>query len=148
VNSLRAIRPILVVENEENDVFFIQHAMEKAGIPNPIQVVETGQDALDYLKGKGHFVDRLRYPLPAVVLLDLKLRGIDGTDVLQWIRHESPFPSLPVIVLSSSFLAMDVSKAYVCGANSYVVKPGNPSELAGIMRDFSQWWLKHNVPPF
>jgi CheY-like chemotaxis protein len=102
--------------------------------------------ALAYLKGEGDFANRSRHPIPILLLLDLKLRGLDGTAVLKWIRTQSSFTTLPVIVLSSSSLTKDVDKAYRSGANSYVLKAADPNELTELMRDFSRWWLKHNVP--
>ena len=83
---------LLIVEDEENDVFFLKDALRKAGILNPIQVVDDGRRALDYLSGTGKFADRKAYPLPAVVFLDLKLPQINGLGVLEWIREQ---PSLP-----------------------------------------------------
>jgi CheY-like chemotaxis protein len=140
-------RPILIVENEENDVLFLRHAFKKAGIQHPLQVVESGQEAIAYLKGEGAFSDRVRYPVPLLVLLDLKLKGVDGIDVLRWLRRESSYPTLPVIILSGSILADDISEAYLSGANSYIGKVADPAELAEIVSDFSNWWLKRNYSP-
>ena len=144
---MSSIRPILLVENEENDVLLLRHAFKKAGIDYPLQVVETGQDALAYLKGEGAFSDRVRYPVPLVLLLDLKLRGFDGVDVLKWIRRQSSYSTLPVIILSASILANDISEAYRSGANSYISKVADPVELAEVVRDFYRWWLRRNIAP-
>ena len=78
---------ILQVEDDPNDVFFLQHAMKKMGVANPIQVASDGQQAIDYLQGAGKFADRERFPLPCLVLLDLKLPHVMGLDVLKWIRE-------------------------------------------------------------
>ncbi len=140
-------RPLLIVEDEENDVFFLKRALEKAGILNPVYSVGTGQEAIDYLSGAGHFSDRSRYPLPFLVLLDLKLPCLNGTEVLKWIRTQSPLQTLLVLILSSSTLATDLDEAYRSGANAYFVKPADPEQLLGCIQDFANWWLRRNVPP-
>lgn len=144
---MTAKRPILLVENEDDDVLLLKRAFNKAGVNVPVQVVASGQDAIAYLKGEGRFAERSKHPLPLIVLLDLKLRGFDGADVLKWIRHHPRHGNLPVIVLSSSFLASDVNEAYASGANSYIVKVNDPAEFAEMAGDFARWWLKRNVVP-
>ena len=88
-------RTVLLVEDSEDDVFFMRLAWEKAGVSNPLQVVQDGQQALDYLAGAGKFVDRQEYPLPCLVLLDWKLPYLMGVEVLKWIRQQPPFKTLP-----------------------------------------------------
>jgi len=116
-------RPILLVEDREDDVFLVRRAFEKAYLLNPLQVVRNGEEAVAYLKGEGTYANRAGYPLPSLILLDLKLPGMDGFDVLRWIRQEPNFGSLPVIVLTSSEQIRDVNRAYQLGANSFLVKP-------------------------
>jgi len=136
----------LIVEDEENDIYFLKHALQKAGIGNPVQVVESGQAAIDYLAGTGKFADRGAYPLPTMIFLDLKLPQVHGLDVLKWIREQSSLPPLVVLVLTSSSLHEDIERAYRLGANSYVVKPSSPEKLLEIVSDFRDWWLRHNQP--
>src|SRR5437899_12415537 len=119
---------ILQVEDDPNDVFLFQYAMRKAGVTNPIQVASDGQEAIDYLKGVGKFVDREKYPLPCLVLLDLKLPYVMGLDVLKWIRAQ-PGPVLPVIMLTASAEETDVATAYRLGANAFLTKPSQASKL-------------------
>ena len=138
---------LLIVEDEENDVFFLKDALRKAGILNPIQVVDDGRRALDYLSGTGKFSDRKAYPLPAVVFLDLKLPQINGLAVLEWIREQPSLPSMVLVVLTASSLDEDIERAYRLGANSYVVKPSSREKLVSIVKDFGNWWFKHNEPP-
>ena len=101
-------RTVLLVEDEPNDVFFIQQAMKKAGVVNPIRVASDGQQAIDYFEGAGKFANREEFPLPCLVLLDLKLPYVMGLDVLKWIRQQ---PGLPVVVviLSSSKEEEDIA---------------------------------------
>src|SRR6476620_1948906 len=117
------MKPVLLVEDNEDDVFFMQRAFKIAGIANPLMVTEDGQQALDYLAGRGKFSDRARFPLPCMVLLDLQLPLVQGVDVLKWIRSQFEFQTLLVIVFTSSRVDRDIEAAYRCGANSFLVKP-------------------------
>lgn len=137
----------LIVEDEENDIYFLKHALKKAGITNPLQVVESGQAAINYLSGAGAFADRRAHPLPATIFLDLKLPQVHGLEVLKWIRAQHLLPPIVVVVLTSSSLPDDIERAYRLGANSYVVKPSSQQKLVQIVADFRNWWLTHNQPP-
>jgi len=122
-NSTKAV--ILVAEDDENDVFLIKHAFHQAQFENPLQVVQTGDGAIAYLRGTSPFEDREKHPLPAMVLLDLRMPGKNGFEVLTWIRQHAEYNSLAVVVLTSSQESADVNRAYALGANSYLVKPAN-----------------------
>src|SRR5688572_19335100 len=113
------MKPILQVEDDPNDVFFLQKAMNKVGVTNPIHVVSDGQEAIDYLKGNGKFFDRAIFPFPCLVLLDLKLPYVMGLEVLRWIR-EQPWSNLPVIMLSASAEDADIGTSYRLGANAFL----------------------------
>ncbi len=147
MTPLPANQPLLIVEDEEDDVFFLKRAIQKTGITNAVFAVATGQAAIDYLKGSGEFADRRRYPFPFLIFLDLKLPCVGGIDVLKWIRSDPASRSVIVVVLSSSTLAEDINEAYASGANSYFVKPADPAQLLEYIRDFANWWLRRNVPP-
>jgi CheY-like chemotaxis protein len=138
---------LLIVEDEENDVLLLKDALRKANILSPIQVVEDGRLALDYLSGIGKFADRKTYPLPSVIFLDLKLPQVNGLAILKWIREEPSLPSMLVMVLTASSLDEDIERAYRLGANSYVVKPSSRDKLVEVLKDFNNWWFKHNEPP-
>ena len=135
---------VLVVEDLENDVFFLRHALKKAKIDLSLQVVTDGQMAIDYLSGSGLYADRRAFPLPNFIFLDLKLPQVHGLDVLQWIRQQERLAQIIVIILSDSGLEEDVYRAYRLGANSYLVKPNDISKLAEIFKDLSNWWFKHD----
>jgi CheY-like chemotaxis protein len=137
-------RALLLVEDNEDDVFLMKRALKGAQVINPLFVAEDGQEALDYLAGAGKFADRDSYPLPAVVFLDLKLPFISGHDVLTWIRRQKDLDSLVVIVLTSSNEASDLSRCYALGANSYVVKPPTPEQLEDLAKAFKWYWLDYN----
>src|SRR5437016_10582946 len=101
---------ILQVEDEENDVLLTRHALSKAGVLNPVQVAINGQEAIDYFNGEGRFTNRNEFPLPYLVLLDLKLPHVPGLEVLKFIR-QAGLPT-PVVVLSSSENEEDIATAY------------------------------------
>src|SRR5256885_10334466 len=105
------MKPILQVEEDPSDVLFLQRAMTKAGVKNPIHVATDGRQAIDYLQGAGKFADRDEFPLPCLVLLDLKLPHVMGLDVLRWIRQQSGLP-LAVVLLTASAQEADVATAY------------------------------------
>jgi len=135
---------ILLVEDNEDDAFFMKQALKDAEITNPFQHVEDGQAAIDYLAGTGKYADRQQYPLPMVVFLDLKLPFKTGHEVLQWIRAQPDFQKLVVIVLTSSNEPVDLKRSYQLGANSFVVKPPTPDQLLDLAEAFKLWWLRQN----
>jgi len=139
-------RTILLVEDDENDMFFLQRAMKNAGVPNPIQIASDGQQAIDYFQGTGKFANREEFPLPYLVLLDLKLPRVMGLDVLKWIRQQPEVAAI-VIILSSSKEEADVATAYRLGANGYLVKPAEASQLNDMAKSIKDFWLSQNTPP-
>ena len=140
------IRPILLVEDEEGDVFFMQQAMQKTGVLNPLQVASDGQMAIDYFKGTGKFANREEFPLPCLVLLDLKLPRVMGLDVLKWIRQQPEVAAI-VVILSASREEADIATAYRLGANGYLVKPHDLNQLTDMAKSIKDFWLTQNTPP-
>jgi CheY-like chemotaxis protein len=141
--TMTASRAILLVEDNEDDLFLMKRALLSARIVNPVLVVETGQEAMDYLGGVGKFADRDSYPLPAAVFIDLKLPFVLGYEVLAWIRRQKEFESLVVIVLTSSNEASDLNRCYSLGANSYLVKPPTAEQLEARAKAFTWQWLEY-----
>src|SRR5690348_14868056 len=137
-----ALGTILLVEDERNDVFLLQYAFEAATITNALQVSEDGQQAIDYLAGTGKYADRARYPMPCLLLLDLKLPIKSGLDVLRWIHEQPQLRRLIVLVLSSSRNRNDVDAAYELGARSYLVKPLTMNARLELARAIKQYWLQ------
>jgi CheY-like chemotaxis protein len=138
---------ILLVEDDANDVFFFKMAFEEAGISNPLHVVADGTQAINYLAGKDEFADRARFPLPYLILLDLKLPVRMGFDVLDWIRTQPDLCSLLVIVLTSSANLQDVNEAYRRGARAYLVKPLTLEKRRAMAAAIKSFWLEFNTPP-
>jgi CheY-like chemotaxis protein len=128
------MKTILVVEDTEDDVFFLKRALKSALIPNPVQVVEDGRKALDYLAGNGAYADRAVYPMPFLVLLDLKLPYVMGLDVLKWIRERREFDPMIVAVLTSSQQDSDLTETTRLGGNFYFVKPPTPEKLKDLVK--------------
>ena len=144
---MKTDRCILVAEDDENDVFFLQRAFEQAGVNHPLHIVRDGEDAIDYLAGQGKFSSRTEYPFPTLLILDLKMPRKTGLDVLQWLRGQEGLQCLPVIILSSSSHRNDIEKAYRHGANAFVVKPSSNATRAELARMIKGFWLTFNEPP-
>jgi CheY-like chemotaxis protein len=138
---------ILHVEDRDEDIFLLRYAFKRAEIKNHVHVAKDGQQAVDYLSGSGGFADRKQFPLPFLVLLDLKMPHKMGLEVLEWIRLQPSLKSLIVIILSSSMQKGDVGRAYELGANAFLVKPSDANVLADMCRALKHFWLTHNLFP-
>ena len=127
---------ILLAEDDDNDVFFMRRALQKAQVEFPLQVVTNGQEAVDYLSGEGKYSDRSAYPLPSLILLDLKMPFLDGFEVLTWIGKQPVLQKIPVAVLTSSAEDRDRRRAAELGAKAYFVKPPKPETIQELSRLF------------
>jgi CheY-like chemotaxis protein len=138
---------ILLVEDNENDVYFMKRAFKTAEISNALHVVGDGQSAIDYIAGNGVYADRAQFPQPCLVLLDLKLPRKSGIEVLTWIRQQSQSRTVIVIVLTTSREPHDIVTAYQLGANSFLVKPNDVLQLIEIVKAMKRFWLEFNEFP-
>jgi CheY-like chemotaxis protein len=141
-----AAQTILIVEDDSNDLLLLQRSMRKAQWANPLQVAPHGDAAIAYLGGEPPYDDRARYPLPGLVLLDLKLPRRGGLEVLAWLRAQPALRRLPVVVLTSSKEHSEVNRAYELGANSYMVKPGSLHEWQAIVALIHSYWAANETP--
>jgi CheY-like chemotaxis protein len=132
---------ILQVEDDENDVFFLRRALEKAGLAHDLFHVQDGQEAVEYLSGHAPFEDRTKYPFPDLLLLDLKMPRMNGFDVLAWLRAHPELKGPPVVVLSSSNQEEDVKRAYALGASDFQTKPHDTQGLVKFVQSLHQRWL-------
>jgi CheY-like chemotaxis protein len=132
---------ILQVEDNEDDILLLRLAFKHAGVTNPVQVVTTGQQAMDYLAGKDSYADRTIHPKPGLVLLDLKLPDKPGLEVLEWIREQPELKELPVIVLSSWGSKADIDYASHVGSDSYVLKPMDVHQYQELAQRLKSTWL-------
>ncbi len=133
---------ILLVDDDLDYAPLMRIAFEQAGINNPVQVVSDGQAALDYLKGAGRYADRSVYPLPVLVVLDLRLPRLHGFDVLRWIREQTEFRTLPVIVLTGTEIMSEARLASELGATAYMVKPFEFKELVRVIEQVRGFGLQ------
>lgn len=139
-------KSILLVEDDDNDVFFFQDALRRSGVQVPLDIANDGQQAIERLAPGQPSAENK--PRPGLVLLDLKLPRHTGFEVLQWIRQEPMLKTLVVIILTSSTLESDVRQAYLLGANSYLIKPTNTTrlrEMIGLMKSYWLDWNRHTI---
>jgi CheY-like chemotaxis protein len=140
------LKPILLVEDNPNDVQLTLAALERSNLANEVIVVRDGAEALDYLNRDGHFAAR-QPGNPAVVLLDLKLPKIDGLEVLEQIKQSETLQSMPVVMLTSSREEQDLVRSYKLGVNAYVVKPVRFAEFVSAISELGVFWAVINQPP-
>jgi CheY-like chemotaxis protein len=134
--------PILVTEDDDADVIFLQHVCKVLKIPNPVIALHDGDEVVNYLQGKAPFENRAQYPPPALLLLDLKMPRMTGFDVLKWLQDHPPLKTFPIVVLTSSDQDSDRQKALALGASEYCVKPGGIQNLTQLVRKINARWLK------
>src|ERR1051326_5889204 len=141
------MRSVLLVEDDPADIFIMERAWKKAEIQNPLRVINDGQQAVDYISGKGDFTNREQNPLPCLILLDIKLPYLSGLQVVKWLRSYEPASTIPCVFLTSSNADMDIQQAYQLGGNAYLVKPPTPEKLVHLLQDLKDFWMKHNKFP-
>jgi CheY-like chemotaxis protein len=137
---------ILVVEDNPNDFLLLEAAFAKNGIENPVQWMRDGLLAIKYLCGEGEYGNRHKFPLPNIIILDLKLPKLGGLELLDWIKSNPVISVLPVLVLSSSNLPDDVSKAYALGASSFFIKPSTFDDLVKLTFTIREYWAQYVEP--
>jgi CheY-like chemotaxis protein len=138
---------ILLVEDNRMDIELTLDAFREARLMNSVHVASDGPTALDYVFGRGRYSDREAYPLPDLILLDLKLPGMNGFEVLKEIKSTPVLKRLPVVILTSSIEEGDRALSYDSGANSYLVKPVSFDGFMDVVRQIEGYWLSLNVGP-
>ncbi len=145
---MRVTHTILLVEDSPVDILLMQRAFRNETFANTsLQIVRDGDAAVFYLNGDAEYSDRARYPLPTIILLDLKLPRRSGHEVLAWLKQHPELKRLPVVILTSSRQTLDVDRAYDLGVNSYLVKPVGFASLLEMMNTFSKYWLNYTELP-
>ena len=141
-----AIKPILIVEDSAEDFTALGRAFRKHAIQNPVLRCEDGEQALEYLQGQGR---KVGWPqtLPAIILLDLNMPGLDGRDVLAAIKQDGSLQSIPVVIFTTSSNSKDITACYQLGANSYLTKPIGYAELEEKVRLIVHYWLEASELP-
>jgi len=140
------LSPVLLAEDNPDDVFLIRRALRETCALNPLQVVGNGEQAIHYLAGQGEFADRSAYPFPVLFLLDLKMPVKDGLEVLRWLNQHPDIPRrLPVVVLSSTELPDETQMAYAMDIQACIVKPLAYAELRERIRILKEYWLDYEA---
>jgi CheY-like chemotaxis protein len=138
---------VLVVEDTDEDFELLKIAMRRAKVTMRVERAKDGQEAIDYLHGTGKFTDREAFPFPGALFLDLKLPKLSGLEVLAWIKGHPECKVVPVGVLTSSALDLDVTRAYQLGANCYLVKPNTLDSLVSMVERVFSFWTMCTLPP-
>lgn len=138
---------ILIAEDDVDDAFFILRTLEKSHILNPTQLVKNGDEAIDYLLGRGFYSNRSEYPLPGLLLLDLKMPCKNGFEVLSWLRDQPGLREIRVVVLTSSTDVRDVNLAFQLGADGFMIKPADFLRFVEFSEALSGNWLWFNDAP-
>ena len=133
--------PVLFAEDDEDTIFLLERSLKKAGVRNPVKIVQDGAQALGYLENEAD------HKAPHLAVLDLKMPLKSGLDVLKAVRSHPKLCRMPVIIFSSSNSHADITRAYDLGANSYVVKPGDPASFDAIIQRIHDYWLSINEAP-
>jgi CheY-like chemotaxis protein len=137
---------ILVAEDDPNDVMLLEMAIRMNGVKSPVNVVRDGEEAIEYLEGRGQYSDREKFPLPSVIISDVKMPRRNGLEVVEWVRQHPACSITPILMLSGSRIQHDVLNAYKLGANSYFTKPSTLEELCELLRLALDYWIRCERP--
>ena len=144
----RQQQPVLLrVDDNPDDLLLFQLAWERSRAENPIRFTATRKEAIDYLEGRGKFADREAFPLPAVIVIDMRLPDGNAGEFLRWLRAHPKLYRLVVIVLSGTAHQEDINEAYRCGANSFLLKSPNSRHLQHTVKLIQSYWLNQNFMP-
>jgi CheY-like chemotaxis protein len=132
--------PILIAEDNEGDAAILQRALRQVGFNNPFHISPQGEDVLKYLRGEPPYEDREKFRFPRVLIMDLKMPGMDGFEVLTWLREHEECNVIPRIVLSTSRSEKDIQRAYQLGVNSYIYKPPTFDGLVSRLEIVFAYW--------
>ena len=138
---------VLLVEDNPDHAEITMKALEKGGCVKKINIVTDGEQALCYLRGEGDYADRVKFPIPELVLLDIKLPKVDGIEVLRKIKHDPVLKKIPIIILTTSESDKDIANAYTEGANSYISKPVSFEKFIAKITDLGLYWVDTNILP-
>lgn len=137
---------VLMAEDNEYDVLATERAWKKNRIANPLQIVNDGEECLDYLKRRGKYSDPDSAPRPGWILLDVNMPKIDGFTVLERIRADEELRLLPVVMLTTSRAEEDRTRGYGAGANAYVVKPIGSESFSAAIKTIQLFWQLAELP--
>jgi len=133
-------KAVLIAEDNDDDAMAIRAVLRNAGVTIPLKFVTNGALVVAYLKGTGDYVDREKFPLPSVLLLDLKMPRLDGFQVMAWIKTQKQFRDLLIVVLSGMDELANIREAYYLGARSFLIKPCRVADVRNVLRSYSIYW--------
>jgi CheY-like chemotaxis protein len=148
ITEMAKDRPtLLIVEDNADDIFFIERIFKQIGARCELKFAHDGMEAIDYLSGKGPFKDRAKHPMPTIILMDLKMPRKNGFVVLEWMHQQPEITLIPTIVVTSSTLQEDVTRAYRLGANAVMNKPVDKDSLLQMLKSFHIYWTDYVEMP-
>ena len=137
---------VLIAEDDPNDALLLNRAFKKAGVVGRIHVCKDGEDAQDYLRGDGDYADRNKFPVPKILITDLKMPRCNGFELLQWVRDHPECSVIPTIILSASPQEEDIRRGYELGANCYFCKPTQFAQLVELVEMILKFWRSAMIP--
>jgi CheY-like chemotaxis protein len=141
-SSVASGHMVLIVDDSDSDIFFLLRAFANSGVKNPIQVVRTGADAMAYLQGDGKFSDRVKFPFPCMVILDVHMPHPNGLEILRWKKNRPEFKKVLFVALSNFDNTKSVSDAYEAGAGTFLSKPLQAEDLRNLLLSFDDYWVR------
>lgn len=131
---------MLIADDSEADIFFLLRAFEASQVQNKVFVTRSGRETLDFLAGTGEYKDRNVHPLPRIIFLDLYMPGVSGFDILRWKNSRPEYDESLFIALSNSHSIKDISRAYDLGANTFLTKPMEGSQVHNLLEAYQRFW--------
>ena len=131
---------VLIADDSEADIFFLLRAFSVSRVKNPVYVVRSGQEAIQYLAGVGKFENRARFPLPKIVFLDLKMPPPDGLEVLRWKEKQNDLPRMLWVAMSNFDVVKTINEAYAAGATTFLSKPLDGADIRNLIDAFEEYW--------
>jgi CheY-like chemotaxis protein len=132
--------PVLIADDSESDIFFLLRAFSASRVKNPVYVVRSGAEAIQYLAGEGKFSNRARFPMPKIVFLDLKMPPPDGLEVLQWKEKRKDFTRMLWVAMSNFDVVKTINEAYAAGATTFLTKPLDGADVKNLIDAFEEYW--------
>jgi CheY-like chemotaxis protein len=141
-------KPVLIVEDYDDDARTLEVVFGQAGVINPLKIVHSAGEAIAYLDGGFPYSDRNQFPLPGVILLDLKLPGMDGFEFLVWLKARPEFNEVLVIAISGLGALPSIRRAYALGADSFLTKPCRQADVENLIQWFPEFWVRAPIPSY
>jgi len=131
---------VLLVEDDLNEIFLVKRAFKMARVQSPLHIVTDGVEAMNYLRGQDRFSDRRAYPLPKLIVMDIKMPRKSGFEVLEWVKRDPLLRRIPIVIVSSSENPADINRSYELGANAYMVKPVDFQAVEHLFQSITHYW--------